>query len=563
VRAPEPVTARRDGHAGGAIARILAAAGVRRVYTVPGESFLELLDAVEQHPELRLVSTRHESGAAFMAEADAKLTGAPAVATGTRGVGAANLAIGVHTAFQDSTPMLVLLGQVDTEHLGKEAFQEVDLTAFFRPIAKWAVTVHDPQRVPDVVATALVRAVSGRPGPVVVALPADVLAGRPTEDSVQAAVRAVRAPRAQPVASNDTVAGLADLVMGAERPVSIVGVGARPYRDDVVRFAERYGVGVYAAFRRQDAFPSQHAHFLGHLTLGTPAACLTELDQADLVLVLGSRLDEVTTQSFRLPRLRSQVVHVDADSSVLGMAMHSDWSVVADVGELLRRLNALPVTRADRDWTAGHDAYLAAATPRRRPTRRGLDPALVVQVMRETLPPDSIVTNDAGNFSAFLHAYWPYAARSQLGPISGAMGYGVPAGVAAALAEPERTVVAVAGDGGFSMSGFELETAIRHGAAMTVIVFRNGLYGTIAMHQQRTTGRMAGVAIGDIDVAGVAEALGARGVLVEDEATLRQELRQAGQRPGVTVLDVVTDPELISPSAVLSELGPARVEEPS
>ncbi|MCU1439294.1 MAG: thiamine pyrophosphate-binding protein [Rhodoglobus sp.] len=546
--------------AGDAIERILAAAGVRRFYTVPGESFLEVLDAVERSSDLMLVSTRHESGAAFMAEADAKLTGVIAVAAATRAVGGANLAIGVHTAFQDSTPMLVLLGQVEETLMDKEAFQEVDLAAFFRPIAKWATTIHDTQRIPDIIASALTRAVSGRPGPVVVALPANVLAGHSTKEAVDEAIRRVQAVVATPVVSDDTVRALATAISEARSPVAIVGVGAQDLRDELAHFADHFGVGVYNAFRRQDVFSADDPHYLGHLTLGAAPSVLAALKQADLVLVLGSRLDEVTTQSFTLPNAGARVVHVGTDDSVMGVSMHSDWSIVGDVGDLLNRLEGGSFNRVTRDWSDAHQAALNASTPRRRTAANGLDPAAILEIMREQLPSDTIVASDAGNFSVFLHSYWPYGgAHTQLAPISGAMGYAVPAGVAAALARPDRPVIAVAGDGGFMMSGMEIETAVRYGAALTILVFRNGLYGTIAMHQRREIGRTAGIDIGVVDIAKLAEALGAVGVTVADESTLRTELERAMAFPGVTVLDIITDPDLITPSARLSEIGRTQV----
>jgi acetolactate synthase-1/2/3 large subunit len=544
-------------NAGEAIARILTAAGVRRIYTVPGESFLEVLDAVDQSSDLTLISTRHESGAVFMAEADAKLTGVLSVAAATRAVGGSNLAIGVHTAYQDSTPMLVLLGQVEESRADMESFQEVDLAAFFRPIAKWATTIHQAQRVPDIIASALIRAVSGRPGPVVVALPADVLAGHPTEDATEEAIRRVQGVVAVPVVSDETVSALATAIGEARSPVAIVGAGAQDLREELARFADRFGVGIYCAFRRQDVFPADDPHYLGHLTLGTAPSILATLEQADLVLVLGSRLDEVTTQSFTVPRTSARVVHIGTDESVMGVAVHSDWSIVGDVGDLLARLEREPFDGTAGDSGAGHQAAVDGSIPRRRTASHGLDPAAILEIMREKLPADTIVASDAGNFSTYLHKYWPYgAAHTQLAPISGAMGYGVPAGVAAALARPDRRVIAVAGDGGFLMSGMEIETAVRYGVAMTVLVFRNGLYGTIAMHQQREMGRTAGTDIGTVDIAKLAEALGAVGVTVSDEASLRVALERAGAFPGVTVLDIVTDPDLITPTTRLSEIIP-------
>jgi acetolactate synthase-1/2/3 large subunit len=541
--------------AGEAIIDILQAAGVRRMYAVPGESFLEVLDAADRRPDFMLISTRHESGAAFMAEADAKITGIPAVAAATRGVGAANLSIGVHTAMQDSTPMVVLVGHVDTAHLGFEAFQEIDLAAFYAPITKFAAVVHHVDRLPDTLARAVISATSGRPGPAVLALPADVLRGQVSAAAVAAAQRAVSVRRTASVPGRDSISVLATRLAEAARPVIIAGAGAQSARTELISFAETYDLGVYAAFRRQDVFPNDHPNYLGHLTLGTPPPCLRSLEAADVVLVLGARLDEVTSQSFRLPARHTEVIHVDADPSVPGAALPADWAVTADVGALLAELTARAPETPDRDWTIGHDAYLAASTPRRRATKDGIDPAAVLEAMIAQLPADAIITNDAGNFSTFVHSYWRYTApRSQLGPVSGAMGYAVPAAVAAAIGNAHRTVVATVGDGGFLMSGIEVETAVRHGLNMIVVVFRNGLYGTIAMHQLRELGRTSAVAIGTVDIAGLARSLGARGIAVNSERDLRPALSIALDRRGVTVLDVRVDTDLATPGIAFSEL---------
>jgi acetolactate synthase-1/2/3 large subunit len=553
----EPVS-RPGVPAGEAIARILIAAGVRRAYTVPGESFLEVLDAAEFSDDITLISTRHESGASFMAEADAKMTGIPAVAAATRAVGASNLAIGVHTAMQDATPMIVLLGQVETWFLGKEAFQEVDLPNFYDQITKWSATIQHTERIPDLVAQAVLRSTSGRPGPVMLALPADVLRGSVPAEDVDAAIRAVSVRRPAPVPTADVIRTLADRVRDAKAPVVIAGAHAQAARDDLIEFAEVFGVGIYSAFRRQDVFPNDHPNYLGHLTLGTAASCLRCLEDADLVVVLGARLDEITTQSFRLPLRSAEVIHVDLDPAVPGAAMHADWAVTADVRALLKGLLDIDDRISARDWTAGHQAYLAASTPARRPATNGVDPAAVLEAMREYLPADSIITNDAGNFSVYLHAYWRFTApHSQLAPSSGAMGYGIPAGVGAALADTKgRTVVAVAGDGGFLMSGQEIETAVRYGLNMIVIVFRNGMYGTIAMHQLKSLGRVAGITIGDVDLATFARSLGALGVTVEREEQLAGAFTAALQHPGVSVIDVHVDAELTTPTKRLSTLVP-------
>jgi acetolactate synthase I/II/III large subunit len=530
---------------------VMARAGARRLYTVPGESFLEILDAAEEHPALSLISTRHESGAAFMAEADGKLTGRPAVAMATRGVGASNLAIGVHTAKQDSTPLLVLLGQVETDFLGREAFQEVDLKAFYAPITKWAATVHRADRLAEFVARALRIATSGRPGPVMLALPADVLGEQVADDP---GINVPPPPR--PAPTPEDLRSVAERLAAARRPVVIAGGGAQGAREALISFAEVWNLGVYAAFRRQDVFPNEHPNYLGHLTLGTTPETLETLETADLVLVVGCRLSEVTTQSYALPRVDQTVIQIDIDPNEVGATVPVEVAVVSDTGTALISLSGLaPTPPPARDWADGHRAYLDSSTiPPDRATE-GIDPARVVGAMREALPEDALLTNDAGNFSIFIHRYWRYDHPStQLASTNGAMGYGVPAAVAAKLAAPERTVVACCGDGGFLMTGQEVETAVRYGAPITVVVFRNRMHGTIAMHQKRSLGRMAGVEIGEVDLAAYARSLGAEGLTVTDPDELAPALEAAVASDTVTLLDVVTDPDIITPSTTLSEI---------
>lgn len=540
-------------NAGAAAVRVLAGAGVRRAYTVPGESFIPILDAVDQHPDMDLISTRHESGAAFMAEAEAKLTGVPAVAMATRGVGASNLAIGVHTARQDSTPMMVILGQVETPFIGREAFQEIDLPAFYGEITKWSATVPCADRLPEFVAKGLRIATSGRPGPVMLAVPSDLL----EEEVLVPDDRIAAAPTARPAPGSAESEEIARLVAGSHQPVLIAGSKAHAAREELVAFAETFGVGVYAAFRRQDVFPNEHPHYLGHLTLGTPPATLEALDGADLVLVVGTRLDEVTTQSYSLPRADQAVIRIDVDPDEAGASFPIERAVIADPGATLRALvsHAAPSTMPEREWVRAHRAYLESSSVPENARSDGLDPARVVGAMRQVIPTDAIVTSDAGNFSVFLHRYWRHShPRTQLAPASGAMGYGVPAAVAAKLACPERCVVCVAGDGGLLMTGQELETAVRYGANILVVVLRNGLHGTIAMHQMRSLGRTAGTEIGSVDLAAYARSLGASGFTAQDEDGLESALQKALDTDGPAVVEAITDPDLITPTARLSEL---------
>lgn len=532
---------------------LLEQAGVTRFYTVPGESFLELMDEVERRPGLTLISTRHESGAAFMAEADGKVTGRPAVAMATRAVGAANLSIGVHTARQDSTPMLVLLGQVETDHLGKEAFQEVDLPTFFGELCVYGATVHRSDRAAEIVAQALRASEGARPGPSVVAFPADVLPGpgRPVPPPTRPS---------DPVAPAAEVARAFELLASARRPVLIVGEGAVDAHAELTALAEALGLGVYTAFRRQDAFPNDHRHYLGHLTLGTPTDILDPLAAADVVLVLGSRLDEITTQAFTLPSAESRVIQVDRASENLGKIVHAELSIHSTPALFAVALTELTKERQHTsviDWTTAHSAYLRFSDPAEpaRTAAQGVHPVEVMARLRFHLPADTIVTNDAGNFSVFGHRYWRFNhPRTQVAPISGAMGYAVPAAVAASLAAPQRTVLALVGDGGFLMSGQELETAYRCGAAPFIVIFQNHLYGTIAMHQARSLGRTAAIDIGHVDLEAFARSLGATARSVTDPADLDAAIGDLLECSGPRVLVVHTDPDILTPAANLSDL---------
>jgi acetolactate synthase I/II/III large subunit len=531
----------------------LAASGVRRAYTVPGESFLPLLDACDRHPDIRLISTRHESGAAFMADADAKVTGLPALAMATRGVGASNLAIGVHTAMQDSTPMIVILGQVESAFLGREAFQEVDLPSFYREITKWSVTAPSSERLPELVGRAIHVATSGRPGPVMIAVPADLFDG--DVGAEQGHLPGVIDP-GRPTPSEATSERIADTLRAAEAPVVIAGGGARDAREALVAMAERFGLGVYASFRRQDVFPNEHPHYCGPLVLTTPPETLQALERADVVLVVGCRLSEITTQGYRFPRLDQRVIQIDVEPASVGAVVPVEVGLVADAGEALAAIvdHAGERSAPSRDWTAAHDAFLGASTLPER-AEGPLHPATVIAALGEVFPPTVVLVNDAGNFSIFAHRYWRFShPRTQVGPTSGAMGYGVPAGVGAKLADPSSEVVVLAGDGGFLMTGQELETAVRYEVPFTTVVFRNGLYGTIALHQARAFHRTAGVDIGDVDIAAVARGYGAESWSVSDHDQLVDALTEARACGRPAVVDCLVDPDVQSPSDRLSVL---------
>jgi acetolactate synthase-1/2/3 large subunit len=541
-------------HVGDAMIDAIASAGVRRLYTVPGESFLEVLDAADRHEGLRQFSTRHESGASFMADADAKISGIPAVAMATRGPGAANLSIGVHTAHQDGTPMLVLIGDVETPRIFRGAFQEVDLPAFYRPITKAAMTARRGDRLPEMVTDALRIAVSGRPGPVMISLPADLLAEEfagPAPAPLPTVAPAGCAP--------ETVRRLRRTLAEAQRPVVIAGAGIRHATDRLVAFCEAYRLGVYSAMRRQDVFPNDHPLYLGHLGVSPASGTVDALREADVVLVLGAALDQMTTQQFTLPAAAAHRIHVDADPLTLGAGLPVDEAVVAEPRELVEALLAeLPAVPDRVCWERAHQRYLDSTSAPARTAARGCDPGAVIEAMKGAWPAETIVTSDAGNFSGFLHQYWRFTTPcSQAAPINGAMGYAVPGAVGAKAAAPDRPVVGVVGDGGFLMTGNEVETAVRYGLPLTIVVLRNGLYGTIAMHQAKEMGRLSAVGIGEVDLAAYARSLGAQGLTVEEPGQLDDAMRTAADSDAVTVVDVVTDPDLITATGRLSEMFPA------
>jgi acetolactate synthase-1/2/3 large subunit len=533
-------------NAGEAIVDVAVRNDITRFYTVPGESFLEVLDAVERHPSARLLSTRHESGAAFMAEADAKVRGVPAIAMGTRAVGAANLAIGVHTALHDSTPMIVLVGDVETDICGRDGFQEIDLRSFFTPIAKYVDTLARADRAREAMERAIRKATSGRPGPAVLILPSDVL-GCSSGDGQPAVLAPPPRCDLAPADREEIRRRLAH----AEAPVVIAGGGCRD-RDALIAFAESWGAGVCTAFRRQDVFPNTHPLYLGHLGLGAPEYLLSALRHSDLIIVMGSRLSEVTSQRYTVPSV--SVVHIDIDPGVLAADPIADIVALGDASLALRALQREGEPRS-ASWSAEHAGYLTWSDTGGL-DEPGLDsPRDVVACMAAALPRDVVLTNDAGNFAAFLHRYWRYdTSRSQVAPTSGAMGYAVPAALGAKLAQPDRAVVAVVGDGGMLMTGQELETAVRYRIDITVIVLSNGLYGTIAMHQARRFGRLAGVDIGSVDFAAYAASLGAGGMTARSKPELRSALQASLQAMGPTVIHVPVSAEEIAPGTQLANL---------
>jgi acetolactate synthase-1/2/3 large subunit len=528
--------------------RILVEAGIRRVYTVLGESFLELIEALHTEKAISLVSARHDTGASFMAEADGKLTEQPAVVLASRGPGAANVAIGVQTAYQDETPMVVLLETPATIPVATGGLPAVDLRAMYKPLAKWSGYTEDPDEVPGLLAEAVNNARLGRPGPAVLAVPSDAW-GVPFDSA-----KPVVSVRPEATGALGMAAGaVAQLVDEARYPVVIVGGRARSARDELIAAADEIGLSVYSAFRRQDAFPENHARYAGHLGLRIPAMQLDALERADLVLALGTQLDEVTTQSYRYPTPTQTLVMVGTgldEPRRRGLTFRVD----SEVEPFLRELRVIAKPRARR-VSAANAAVHTFMTPPDTSKNVQVHPVDVIRTLRRLAPEDTIVTSDAGNFAEFMHRYWCFTApRSQLGPSNAATGYAVPAAIAAKLAEPRRTVVAMVGDSGTLMTGQEIETAVRYRAPVIVVVFQNGVHGAFAMHQARTHGRLSGVSVDLVDFAAWARGLGAAGYTVDGREELEGVIASALVRQRPCVIDVRTDPDVVTPDIRLSSL---------
>ena len=455
--------------AGQVLVDSLVAHGIDRVFCVPGESYLGLLDALYQRTDIDTVVCRHEAGAGFMALADARLTHRPGVACVSRGPGASNAAIAVHTAQQDAVPFLLLVGQVAVRDLRRDAFQEIDYRQMFGGIAKWVIEVADPARMAETMLRAMQTATTGTPGPVVVVLPEDVLmAVAGTEPAaVQAPVRAA--------AAADDIALLRRWLTQARRPVVLAGGLLQRHTDALQRFAESWALPVLVSFRRQDLFDNRHPNYAGAMALANPAAQMAMLHQADLVLALGARLSDITTQGYVFPATGQRLAHVHSDPAAIGTHFHTDLAIAADPALVIGQLG-MPDAEQDfgaerAAWTVGlHDEHIRQATPQRRDATDGVVFEQVVEIVGRHLPDSGILTLDAGTFAAPAYRIVPFRPPQRLlAPIAGAMGFGVPAAVAAALRCPDRSVICMVGDGGFLMTGNELAVALERGLTLKLI----------------------------------------------------------------------------------------------
>ncbi len=530
--------------------------GVDMAFGVPGESYLAVLDAFyESQDQIKFVICRQEGGAANMAEAYGKLTGRPGICFVTRGPGATNASIGIHTAFQDSTPVILFIGQIDTEVAEREAFQEIDYRRMYGQMAKWVAQIDRPERVPEMVSHAFHLAVSGRPGPVVLALPEDM------QTATAAVADTARYQRVAAHPGAEDMSKLRDMLAQAQRPFVMLGGGGWNAQAcaDVQVFAQANALPVGCSYRCQDLFDNRQPNYVGDVAVGMNPALEQRIRNADLLLAIGPRLGEWTTINYTLidiPRPKQKFIHVHAGVEELGRVYQGDLLINSGMPEFAAAARALaPVQTAWADATKTARAeYEAWQKPVTVPGK--LNMSEVILFLRKRLPPQAIVTNGAGNFTLWAHRFYQYTGfRTQLGPTSGAMGYGVPSGVAAKLVHPERPVVSFAGDGDFLMSGQELATAAQYGAKVIFIVVNNGMYGTIRMHQEKHyPGRVSGTGLSNPDFAALARAYGLHGEIVETTADFEAAFERAWNADTASLLELKVDPDAISPRTTLSAI---------
>lgn len=536
-------------HGGQILVDQLRIMGTQRIFSVPGESFLAVLDGLYES-DIQNIVCRHEGGAAMMAEAHAKLTGDVGVAFVTRGPGATNAACGVHIAAQDSTPMILFVGQIARDHRDRDAFQEVHYRSVFGGLAKWVAEVDQTARLPEYIARAFQVARAGRPGPVVLALPEDMLS-----DAAQVADAALPVQ----IAPQVDVAPIVERLSQAQRPLVVAGGPgwtAQATRD-LDRFARAWQLPVATDFRRQDYLDNRHPCYVGDLSVGGNPALRARLAQSDCLLVLGARLGDIATDGYTAldpAAPQPAMLHVYPDAAELGRVYRPGLQMAASAPQVLAALGDAPVQPRDPAW---RDALLADYHAWRTPVATPGDLQLeqVMHWLSDTLPEDAIVTNGAGNYAAFLHRYYQYKGHgTQLAPTSGSMGYGIPAAIAAKIACPDRVVVAMAGDGCFQMTLNELSTAAQYGAAIIVIVVNNGRYGTIRMHQERTyPARVSGTDLFNPNFAQIVQAYGGHGETVTRTQDFAAAFQRAQASGTVALIELVTNDEVLAPGATLSQ----------
>jgi len=543
-------------HGGKILAQALVGHGAKMAFGVPGESYLPVLDGLyDVRDRLKFIVCRQEGGAAYMADAWGKLTGEPGILFVTRGPGATNGAVGVHTAFQDSTPMVVFIGQVGNDFAEREAFQEIDYRRMYGQMSKWVAQIDRVERIPEYVSHAFHTATAGRPGPVVLALPEDMLFSEAAVADAPRYKRVSAAPSARDMQTMRT------LLQGAQRPFVLVGGGgwSRPACDGLRAWVEASALPAGTSFRCQDLFDNRSPSYAGDVGIGINPRLAQRVKEADVLLVIGARLGEMTTGGYSLldvPVPSQKLIHVHAGAEELGRVYQAALPINSGYPRFVEALASVELDGAGwRERTRAARAEFETWTqPQPIPGR--LQYAEVVRWLDGVLPEDAIVSGGAGNFSGWVHRYFRYKGfRTQLGPTNGSMGYGLPAAVAAKLAEPQRTVVAVCGDGDFLMNGQEFATAVQYGAAVIALVVNNGMYGTIRMHQEREyPERVSGTELKNPDFAAYARAFGGHGEVVEETAQFAPAFERAKASGKPAIIELRIDPEAITTSTTLSKI---------
>ena len=542
---------------GALLVESLLAHGARRAFCVPGESYLEVLNAFQDHPSFHVVVCRQEGGAAMMAEAHGKLTGEPGICFVTRAPGATNASSGLHVAMQDSTPMILFVGQVARGDFERETFQELDYRKVFGSMVKWAAQIDDAARIPEFVGRAFSVATSGRPGPVVLALPEDML-----RDVVPKPPTLAHYRRAEAHPAPQDMERLRSLLTQAKAPLVLLGGGG--WDEEACRniqsFVEANGLPVAAGFRRQHLFDNSHPNYVGDVGLGVNPALARRVRDSDLLIAVGGRLGDTTTSGYTLidvPQPAQPLVHIHPDPEELGRVYQAELPINSSMRGFAAAAAALAPVDGQRwaNWTRdARTAYEAWQRPTSMPGPVQL--AEVMMHLRDRLPEEAILTNGAGNYTVWLHRFFRYRRyATQLAPTSGSMGYGLPAAIAAKLEHPDRPVLAFAGDGCFQMTGQEIGTAVQQGSNVVIVVVNNGLYGTIRMHQEKThPGRTRFTELVNPDFAALARAYGANGERVETTADFAPALERALTASAPSLIEVRIDPEAITPTATLSDL---------
>lgn len=531
--------------------------GVKRAFCVPGESYLAVLDALHDvQQEIDLVVCRQEGGAAYMAEAYGKLTGEPGICFVTRGPGATNASVGVHTALQDSSPMILFIGQVARDQQYREAFQEVDFRQMFGPLAKWVVQIDDTRRIPELISQAFHRAVNGRPGPVVVALPEDMLTEMAEVSDAGPFKRVLMTPAAEQMAA------MQQLLERSERPLMVLGGSGWDTESvhDIRLFAEQQNIPVAASFRCQDLFDNRHPNYVGDLGFAASAQLSSAVKNADLLLVVGSRMGEVSTGGYAavdIPVPKQTLIHVHQGIEELGRVYQPALAINSSMSTFARSAARLPAVTSPvkSEWTRTLNKNYRENL-QHSPSPGDVQMAEIIEWLNRSLPDDAILTNGAGNYAVWLQRFYQFRQyRTQLGPTNGSMGYGVPAAVAAKLTCPDRVVVSFSGDGCFLMNGQEIATAAQYGANVIFVVINNGMYGTIRMHQERNyPGRVSGTDLHNPDFAALAQAYGLHGEVVTATSEFAPAFERCLGMSRPSLIEVRVDPEALTPRLSLTQI---------